>query len=103
MKKYGLFYILFFILVLMTAGIMQSDAVSSSYDPNPPFNQDLLERVGHEKGAALFEPRNRYNIFINYELGMHCVGFDVSYCCVIPPYNSVQAQAFRAGENEGQP
>lgn len=28
---------------------------------------------------------------------MHCVGFDMSYCCVIPPYNSIQAQAFKSG------
>jgi mono/diheme cytochrome c family protein len=34
---------------------------------------------------------------------MHCVGFDISYCCVIPPYNSVQAQAVKAGENGGLP
>jgi hypothetical protein len=27
---------------------------------------------------------------------MHCVGFDISYCCIIPPYNSVQAQAVRS-------
>lgn len=103
MKKYGLFYFLFSMLALMTAATMQSAAVSSSYDSNPPFKQDLLTRVKHEKGAAVFDPRNPYNIFINYELGMHCVGFDVSYCCVIPPYNSVQAQAFRSGENGGVP
>ncbi len=105
MKKYGLFYFLFSILILalMTAATQQSHGTSSSYDPNPPFRHDLLTRVTHEEGAALFDPRNPYNIFINYELGMHCVGFDVSYCCVIPPYNSVQAQAFKSGENGGVP
>lgn len=36
-----------------------------------------------------------YIISINYELGMHCTGFDFSYCCVLPPYNSVQAQVVR--------
>ncbi len=30
---------------------------------------------------------------------MHCVGFDISYCCVIPPYNSIQAQAVKSGRN----
>ena len=30
---------------------------------------------------------------------MHCVGFDISYCCVIPPYNSIQAQAVKTGEH----
>ncbi|MDD3447802.1 MAG: hypothetical protein PHF72_02060, partial [Gammaproteobacteria bacterium] len=38
------------------------------------------------------KPKNDYNISINYELGMHCTGFDFSYCCVLPPYNSIQAQ-----------
>ena len=28
---------------------------------------------------------------------MHCVGFDISYCCIIPPYNSIQAQAVQVG------
>ena len=46
---------------------------------------------------TLYDPKNPYTIFINYELGMHCVGFDISYCCVIPPYNSIQAQAVRTG------
>jgi cytochrome c553 len=36
-------------------------------------------------------------ISINYELGMHCTGFDFSYCCVLPPYNSVQAQVVKKG------
>ncbi len=49
------------------------------------------------KPAPLYDPRNPFAIFINYELGMHCVGFDISYCCVIPPYNSIQAQAVRTG------
>ncbi len=102
MKK-NMFFFSIFILMLITAAAMQSYAVSSSYDPNPPFKQDLLGGIGHEKGEALFDPRNPYNIFINYELGMHCVGFDVSYCCVIPPYNSVQAQLVRSAENGGVP
>lgn len=48
-------------------------------------------------GQSVFLPVNPYNIFVNYELGMHCVGFNMSYCCVIPPYNSVQGQAVRSG------
>ena len=34
---------------------------------------------------------------------MHCVGFDISYCCVIPPYNSIQAQAVKTGQGGGLP
>ena len=73
-----------------------------AYDARPPFGVDLLEPVkvnpGVEgKDTAVYNPKNPYNIFINYELGMHCVGFDISYCCIIPPYNSIQAQAVQAG------
>ncbi|MCF6199748.1 MAG: peptidoglycan-binding protein [Hyphomicrobiaceae bacterium] len=41
------------------------------------------------------KPKNEYNITINYELGMHCTGFDFTYCCVLPPYNSVQSQVIK--------
>ena len=34
---------------------------------------------------------------------MHCVGFDISYCCIIPPYNSIQAQAVQSGLGGGLP
>ncbi len=36
-------------------------------------------------------------ITINYELGMHCTGFDFSYCCVLPLFNSIQAQVVKVG------
>ncbi|HET7833425.1 MAG TPA: hypothetical protein VFK88_10730 [Gallionella sp.] len=39
---------------------------------------------------------NDYNITINYELGMHCTGFDFTYCCVLPPYNSIQSQVIKS-------
>ena len=45
--------------------------------------------------AADGKPKNEYNITINYELGMHCTGFDFTYCCVLPPYNSVQSQVIK--------
>lgn len=41
------------------------------------------------------KPKNEYNITLNYELGMHCTGFDFTYCCILPPYNSVQAQVIK--------
>jgi len=76
------------------------------YDPNPRFTLSALKEVGPPGGPAavrLFEPKNPYNIFINYELGMHCVGFDMSYCCIIPPYNSIQAQPVRTAVDGGLP
>ena len=45
--------------------------------------------------ADIHKPKNDYNITINYELGMHCTGFDFSYCCVLPPYNSIQTQVIK--------
>ena len=47
-------------------------------------------------------PKNDYNILIHYDLGMHCTGFDFSYCCVLPPYNSVLAQVVRTARAAGQ-
>ncbi len=44
------------------------------------------------------KPKNDYNITINYELGMHCTGFDFSYCCILPPYNSIQSQVVKTGK-----
>ena len=40
-------------------------------------------------------PKNAFNIMMNYELGMHCTGFEFSYCCVLPPYNSILAQVVK--------
>ena len=40
-----------------------------------------------------------FAIFINYELGMHCTGFDFEYCCVLPPYNSIQAQVVKRSKS----
>jgi hypothetical protein len=45
--------------------------------------------------TAAAKPINDYNITINYELGMHCTGFDFTYCCVLPPYNSIQSQVVK--------
>ena len=47
------------------------------------------------KKIDIHKPKNDYNITINYELGMHCTGFDFTYCCVLPPYNSVQSQVIK--------
>lgn len=40
-------------------------------------------------------PPNEYLITIHYDLGMHCTGFDLSYCCILPPYNSILAQIIK--------
>jgi len=93
---------------LLTACVHAGFAASrSDYDSNPPFGHVLLKPLtitdAAGKTATLYDPRDPFAIFINYELGMHCVGFDVSYCCMIPPYSSIQAQAVRTGAGEALP
>ncbi len=88
----------FILSVLLTANVW----AENPYDTSPPFKLEGLIKTkmkieGTGKEGVFYEPKNPYNIFINYELGMHCVGFDISYCCVIPPYNSIQAQAVKSG------
>jgi hypothetical protein len=41
-----------------------------------------------------------FKIMMNYELGMHCTGFEFSYCCILPPYNSIVAQVVRRQDDE---
>jgi len=47
--------------------------------------------------------QHAYNILMNYELGMHCTGFEFAYCCVLPPYNSILAQVVRTDKNTAWP
>ena len=63
---------------------------------------DKLEAV-KVNGKTAYQPKADYSMFVNYELGMHCVGFDMSYCCVIPPYNSIQSQTVRVGKGKDFP
>ncbi len=93
------------LLVFLAAA---APVAEKAYDPTPPFGLDRLAPAdvkpeGVSAGRILHNPVNTHGIFINYELGMHCVGFDISYCCIIPPYNSIQAQAVRAGIDGDRP
>jgi len=58
-------------------------------------NADAHRRRSRRR--RLHVPKKDFLIFTNYELGMHCTGFDFSYCCVLPPFNSIQAQAVKTG------
>ncbi len=55
------------------------------------------------KKAERVAQMDEFRIFINYELGMHCTGFDFEYCCVLPPYNSIQAQVVKVGKDGKKP
>jgi mono/diheme cytochrome c family protein len=109
MKKFSLSYPAPMAIFIWSALLLHITAYAAEvqYDKNPPFHLTLLktltsgDAVG--KSTTVYNPKNPYNIFINYELGMHCVGFDIEYCCVIPPYNSIQAQACKAGEGGNMP
>lgn len=57
------------------------------------FGSSPCSLTAQEKLTQL--PAQSYLITIHYDLGMHCTGFDLSYCCVLPPYNSILAQVIR--------
>ncbi|MGD8631733.1 MAG: Ig-like domain-containing protein, partial [Gammaproteobacteria bacterium] len=40
---------------------------------------------------SAFPTQTDFKIMMNYELGMHCTGFEFAYCCVLPVYNSILA------------
>jgi hypothetical protein len=42
-----------------------------------------------------FGDQTDFKIMMNYELGMHCTGFEFAYCCVLPAYNSILAQVVK--------
>jgi len=88
-------------MLALGVALLPLDGWSGSYPKDPPFGLEKLKPSKKQKGY--YEPLNDYNIFVNYELGMHCVGFDMSYCCVIPPYNSIQSQVVKSGSNGGSP
>lgn len=78
--------------------LAQASAEKAAAPAEP--DKHVLQETAHKYGgsiraADLTAPKNDYNITINYELGMHCTGFDFTYCCVLPPYNSIQAQVIK--------
>jgi mono/diheme cytochrome c family protein len=99
----GFIRLLLLCAALVLAIMLITNALAEQkYDTSPPFKLKGLTKTKMKVGETgkeetVYNPKNPYNIFINYELGMHCVGFDISYCCIIPPYNSIQAQAVKSG------
>ncbi|MFT7860570.1 MAG: hypothetical protein ABXS93_06510 [Sulfurimonas sp.] len=89
-------------LAASVAFMSMTATTAAAYDKNPPFKLNKLKKYtevdANGNKTVGYEPKNDYNVFINYELGMHCVGFSMDYCCVIPPYNSIQAQAVSSGK-----
>jgi hypothetical protein len=50
-----------------------------------------------------FANQTDFKIMMNYELGMHCTGFEFAYCCVLPAYNSILAQVVKPSGVQGFP
>ncbi len=73
-------------------------AVLASAPAGAGLGDWLREKLDDER-----PPPRDYVILINYELGMHCTGFDFSYCCVLPPYNSILAQVVRTERHADRP
>ena len=67
---------------------------------NDSFTYKAADTDGNESDVAtvnihIESDQPDFKIMMNYELGMHCTGFEFSYCCVLPPYNSILAQVVK--------
>jgi len=63
------------------------DALGATSDPATVVIQTLSKQTD-------------FKIMMNYELGMHCTGFEFAYCCVLPPYNSILAQVIKPAQGD---
>ena len=93
-------------LAVAVAGGCTTPQESQKSESAPAMAEASHATVGPKRyegalvAADTSKPKNDYNITINYELGMHCTGFDFTYCCVLPPYNSVQSQVIKTAEGK---
>ena len=74
---------------------------------NDSFSYQAVDTDGNPSGVAtvnihVLSDQPDFKIMMNYELGMHCTGFEFSYCCVLPPYNSIVAQVVKP-QDPGNP
>jgi len=77
-------------------GELQTEATVTIKVSNVPPPPDI----------GLDKPQTDFKIMMNYELGMHCTGFEFAYCCVLPVYNSILAQIVKpqgVGSNKQAP
>ncbi|MES9990965.1 MAG: hypothetical protein ABW098_03370 [Candidatus Thiodiazotropha sp.] len=75
----------------------EKDSKSSSDSKDEESKKESHEGWGGN--ALALRPKNTFNIMMNYELGMHCTGFEFAYCCVLPPYNSILAQVVKTQQS----
>jgi hypothetical protein len=62
---------------------------------------DCDDGGGTPPGGGDFPVQKDLKIMMNYELGMHCTGFEFAYCCVLPAYNSILAQVVKPESASG--
>ena len=67
---------------------------------NDSFTYQVQDANGNLSNVAtvnihVLSDQPDFKIMMNYELGMHCTGFEFSYCCILPPYNSIVAQVVK--------
>jgi hypothetical protein len=72
---------------------------------NDSFTYVAQDADGQQSGETIVNihiesDQPDFKIMMNYELGMHCTGFEFSYCCVLPPYNSILAQVVKPQASE---
>ena len=73
---------------------------SQGDNDNDSFTYHAVDGDGNDSNVAtvnihITADQPDFKIMMNYELGMHCTGFEFSYCCVLPPYNSILAQVVK--------
>jgi len=73
------------------ASLSDNDNDSFTYIATDGSNDSAVTTVN----IAILSKQTDFKIMMNYELGMHCTGFEFAYCCVLPPYNSILAQVVK--------
>ena len=68
--------------VIITAHASDDEGSNGGLPFNPPPELGLQNQT-------------EFKMMMNYELGMHCTGFEFAYCCVLPAYNSILAQVIK--------
>ena len=79
------------------ASLSDNDNDSFTYVATDGTNVSAVTTVN----INILSKQTDFKIMMNYELGMHCTGFEFAYCCVLPPYNSILAQVVKPESGSG--
>ena len=82
-----------------------SDPSVGSDNATDTFTYQAQDADGNLSGVTkvviqMLSKQTDFKITMNYELGMHCTGFEFAYCCVLPPYNSILAQVIKPAQGD---